>query len=154
LDKSVNDADSLNLLQSIGERLANRNARQHAVHSGWRILPPKDIALTQDEIFTGGLCLQTRLNMGAKAIARLTQVAQDLETARQEYQRLTGQRKIVTQSLRAIGHSYHFVDVECDVQHNGKLIAGDMQHHIDTSAPLPSENTSRVESGCIGEVNV
>jgi len=67
-----------------------------------------------------------------KAIACLEQVAQDLETARQEYQRLTGQRELVTQGLRAIGHAYHFVDLERSVRRNGKLIAGDIQQHIKT----------------------
>jgi hypothetical protein len=42
--------------------------------------------------------------------ASLEQVAQDVEAARQEHQRLAGQRETVTQSIRAIGHAYHFVD--------------------------------------------
>lgn len=67
-----------------------------------------------------------------KAAASLEQVAQDVEVARQEHQRLAGQRETVTQSLRAIGHAYHFVDLERGVRRNGKLIAEDIQRHIDT----------------------
>ena len=55
-----------------------------------------------------------------------------VEAARHEHQRLTGQREQVTQSIRAIGHAYHFVDLERGVRRNGKLIAGDIQRHIDT----------------------
>jgi hypothetical protein len=67
-----------------------------------------------------------------KAVARLEQVAQDVETARQEYQCLSGQRETIARSIRAIGHAYHFVDLERGVRRNGKLIAEDIQHHIDT----------------------
>jgi len=67
-----------------------------------------------------------------KAAASLEQVAQDVEVARQEHQRLAGQRETVTQSIRALGHAYHFVDLERGVRRNGKLIAGDIQRHIDT----------------------
>jgi hypothetical protein len=45
-----------------------------------------------------------------KGAGRLEQVAQDVETARQEYQRLSGQRETIAQSIRAIGHPYHCVD--------------------------------------------
>ena len=34
--------------------------------------------------------------------------------------------------MRAIGHAYHFVDLERGVRRNGKLIAGDIQQHIET----------------------
>jgi Family of unknown function (DUF6399) len=67
-----------------------------------------------------------------QATASLEQVAQDVEAARQEHQRLAGQRETVTQSIRAIGHAYHFVDLERGVRRNGKLIAGDIQRHVDT----------------------
>ena len=43
-----------------------------------------------------------------------------------------GQREMVRQSIRAIGHAYHFVDLERGVRRNGKLIASDIQGHIDT----------------------
>ena len=67
-----------------------------------------------------------------KVAASLEQVAQDVAAARHEHQRLAGQREAVTQSIRAIGHAYHFVDLERGVRRNGKLIAGDIQQHIDT----------------------
>jgi hypothetical protein len=66
------------------------------------------------------------------AAASLEQVAQDVEAARQEHQRLAGQREMVTQSLRAIGHAYHFVDLERGVRRNGQCFAGDIQQHIAT----------------------
>jgi hypothetical protein len=55
-----------------------------------------------------------------------------VEAARHEHQRLAGQRETVTQSIRAIGYAYHLVDLERGVRRNGKLIASDIQHHIDT----------------------
>ncbi len=67
-----------------------------------------------------------------KRVARLEEVEQDMEAARQEHQRLSAQREQVLQSIRAIGHTYHFVDLERGVRRNGKLIAGDIQQHIDT----------------------
>jgi hypothetical protein len=67
-----------------------------------------------------------------KATPRLEQAAQDVAAAYHEHQRLTGQREQATQSMRAIGHAYHFVDLERGVRRNGKLIAGDIQQHIDT----------------------
>jgi Family of unknown function (DUF6399)/helix-turn-helix, Psq domain len=66
-----------------------------------------------------------------KGAASLEQAEQDLEAARHEHHRLTEQREQVTQSIRAIGHAYHFVDLERGVHRNGKLIAGDIQRHID-----------------------
>jgi hypothetical protein len=67
-----------------------------------------------------------------KGAASLAQVEQEGDATRCEHQRLTAQREQVTQSLRAIGHAYHFVDLERGVRRNGKLIAGDLQQHIDT----------------------
>jgi hypothetical protein len=67
-----------------------------------------------------------------KAAVSLEQSTQDVETARQAYQGLAGQRETVTQSIRAIGHAYHFVDLERGVRRNGKLIARDIQRQIDT----------------------
>ena len=62
----------------------------------------------------------------------LEQVAQEANVARQEYQRISAQRDQVAQSIRAIGHAYHFVDLERGVRRNGKLIAADIQAQIDT----------------------
>jgi len=67
-----------------------------------------------------------------KHTASLEQLAQEAEVARQEHQRISAQREQVAQSIRAIGHAYHFVDVERGVRRNGKLIAADIQEQIDT----------------------
>jgi hypothetical protein len=67
-----------------------------------------------------------------KATRSLEQAVQDVAVAHREHQRLAGQREQVTQSMRAIGHAYHFVDLERGVRRNGTLIAGDIQQHIDT----------------------
>ena len=79
-----------------------------------------------------GAPAQRRPGRPPKAAASLEQVAQDVETARHEHQRLAGQRETVTQSIRAIGHAYHFVDLARGVRRNGQRIAGDIQRHSDT----------------------
>jgi hypothetical protein len=67
-----------------------------------------------------------------QVVSSLEQVQQDVAAARQEHQRLAGQREQVTQSIRAIGRAYHLVDLERGVRRNGKLIAGDIHKQIDT----------------------
>ena len=59
-----------------------------------------------------------------KVAPSLAQATQDVEATRQEHQRLSEQREQVTQSIRAIGHAYHCVDLERSVRRNGKLITG------------------------------
>ncbi len=61
----------------------------------------------------------------------LEQAQQALETASREHERLAQQRQQVAQSIRAIGHAYHFVDLERGVRRNGSLIAGDIQEQMD-----------------------
>jgi hypothetical protein len=79
----------------------------------------------------------------SKTTASLEQVAQKAEAASRESQRISGQREQVAQSIRAIGHAYHFVDLERGVRRNGKLIAGDIQAQIDTiRAIAQQENLS------------
>ena len=68
-----------------------------------------------------------------KGASSLDQVEQELEATRHEHHRLAEQREQVTQSIRAIGHAYHFVDLERGVRRNGQLIAGDIQQHMDTT---------------------
>jgi hypothetical protein len=75
----------------------------------------------------------------AKVATNLEKVAQDVEAARHEHHRLAGQREQVTQSIRAIGHAYHFVDLERGVRRHGKLIAGDIQAQIDTIRTLAQQ---------------
>jgi hypothetical protein len=67
-----------------------------------------------------------------KTTPGLEQATQDVASAQHEHQRLTEQRALVTQSIRGLSHAYHFVDLERGVRRNGKLIAGDIQQHIDT----------------------
>jgi hypothetical protein len=66
-----------------------------------------------------------------KAAPSLEQATQAVEAARQEHQRLTQYREQVAQSIRAIGHTYHFVDLDRGVRRNGKLIASDLHRTID-----------------------
>lgn len=51
-----------------------------------------------------------------KGAASPEQVAHHVAAAHHEHQRLAGQRELVTQSIRAIGHAYHFVDVRREAQ--------------------------------------
>lgn len=76
--------------------------------------------------------IKRRPGRPSKARPGLAQIAQEVEATRHEHQRLSAQREQVTQSIRAIGHAYHFVDLERGVRRNGKLIAGDIQQHIAT----------------------
>src|SRR5215831_17356359 len=55
-----------------------------------------------------------------KVATSLEQAACEVEAARHEHQRLMGQREMIRQSIRAIGHTYHFVDLERGVRRNGK----------------------------------
>jgi hypothetical protein len=75
---------------------------------------------------------QRRPGRPPKGAANLEHVKQAVDAARHEHQRLSAQREQVTQSIRAIGHAYHFVDLERGVRRNGKLIAGDIHEQIDT----------------------
>ena len=78
-----------------------------------------------------------------KGAASLEQVKQEVEAARHEHQRLSEQRAQVTQSIRAIGHAYHFVDLERGVRRNGKLIAGDIHQQIDTIRAIAQQENLR-----------
>jgi Family of unknown function (DUF6399) len=78
-----------------------------------------------------------------KVVPCLAQGTQAVDAARQEHQRLAGQRETVTQSIRAIGHAYYFVDLERGVRRNGNLIAGDLQRHIDTLRTIAQQEHLR-----------
>ncbi len=67
-----------------------------------------------------------------KAPQSLEQVEQRVQVASQELERISAQREQVAQSIRGIGQAYHFVDLERGVRRNGRLIAADIQTHIDT----------------------
>jgi hypothetical protein len=62
---------------------------------------------------------------------RLEHAEQALEAASREHERLAQQREQVKASIRGIGHDYHFVDLERGVRRNGRLIASDIQGHIE-----------------------
>ena len=66
-----------------------------------------------------------------KAPVSLEQAEQALEAARRQHEHLAQQRAQVSKSIRAIGHAYHFVDLERGVRRNGQLIAADIQGHIE-----------------------
>jgi hypothetical protein len=61
----------------------------------------------------------------------LEQAEQALDAAKRERERLAGQREQVQQSIRGMGHDYHFVDLERGVRRNSRLIAADLQGRID-----------------------
>jgi hypothetical protein len=67
-----------------------------------------------------------------KATLSLARAEQAVEAARRGHQRLTQSREQVGQSIRAVGHTYHFVDLDRGVRRNGKLIARDIHKQIDT----------------------
>jgi hypothetical protein len=62
----------------------------------------------------------------------LEQLEQGAQAARQELERISAQREQVAQSIRHLGQAYHLVDLERGVRRNGRLIAADIQGHIDT----------------------
>jgi Family of unknown function (DUF6399) len=78
-----------------------------------------------------------------KVAASLEEVKQEIEAACQEHPRLSGQRETVTQSMRAIGHASHCVDLERGVRRNGKLIASAIQEHIDTMRTIAHQEGLR-----------
>jgi hypothetical protein len=85
-----------------------------------------------------------------KVAPSLAQATQEVEAARQACQRLTGQREKVTQSIRTIGHAYHFVNLERGVRRNGKLIAGDIQQHIDTIRTIAQQDN--LSEACLDRI--
>jgi hypothetical protein len=66
-----------------------------------------------------------------KAPVSLEQAEQALEAACREHARLAAQREQVKANIRGIGHDYHFVELERGVRRNGRLIASDIQEHIE-----------------------
>jgi len=85
-----------------------------------------------------------------KATMSLEQAAQAVEAARQEHQRLARQHEQVTRRIRAIGQAYHFVDLDRGVRRNGKLIAGDIQQHIDTIRTIAQQE--HLSEACLDRI--
>jgi Family of unknown function (DUF6399) len=71
-----------------------------------------------------------------KAPVSLEQAEQALEAASRKHEHLAQQREQVSKSIRAIGHAYHFVDLERGVRRNGQLIAADIQGHIEQARAI------------------
>lgn len=69
----------------------------------------------------------------------LEQAEQALDAAKLERERLAGQRERVRQSIRGMGHDYHFVDLERGVRRNSRLIAADIQGRIDAIRTVAQE---------------
>jgi hypothetical protein len=63
-----------------------------------------------------------------------------VEAAQHAYQHLCQGREQIGQSIRALGHAYHFVDVERGVRRNGKLIANELQAQIDTIRTIAQQD--------------
>jgi hypothetical protein len=82
-------------------------------------------------ISTGEVPDKRGLGRPSKEPVSLEQAQQALESATEEHERLAEQRAKVQQSIRGIGHDYHFVNLERGVRRNGQLIAADMQEHIE-----------------------
>jgi hypothetical protein len=67
-----------------------------------------------------------------KGVANLEPVKETLEGVRDAHPRLSAQREQGTQCLRALGHAYHFVDLERGVRRHGTRIAGDIHAQLQT----------------------
>jgi Family of unknown function (DUF6399) len=85
-----------------------------------------------------------------KAGPSVEPATQEVETARQACQRLTQAREQVSHNIRAIGHTYHFVDLERGVRRNGKLIAHDLYAQIDTIRTLAQQE--RLSETCMDRI--
>jgi len=62
----------------------------------------------------------------------LEPVTQTAPAATQALERISAQREPVAQSLRAMGHAYHFVDLARGVRRHGTLIAADIRAQMET----------------------
>jgi hypothetical protein len=66
-----------------------------------------------------------------QAPVSLEPAEQALEAACREHTRLAAQREQVKARIRGIGHDDHCVDLERGVRRNGRLMASDIQEHIE-----------------------
>jgi hypothetical protein len=85
-----------------------------------------------------------------KTPVSLEQAEQALEVASREHQRLAGQREQVQQHIRGIGHDYHVVDLDRGVRRNGRLIAADLQGHIDEIRTIAQQE--RLSQSCLERI--
>ena len=82
-----------------------------------------------------------RAERAPKDSMSLEQAEHTLETARREHARLAEPRAQVQQPIRGIGHDDHCVDLERGVRRNGRLIAADMQGHIDAIGTIAQQES-------------
>ena len=73
-----------------------------------------------------------------------------LEAACREHARLAEQREQVKASIRGIGHDYHFVDLKRGVRRNGRLIASDIQEHIEQIRTVAQQ--AGLSQGCVARI--
>src|SRR5712691_8847122 len=85
-----------------------------------------------------------------KATASLEQLAQEAHGTSQEFERISAQREQVAQSIRAIGHAYHFVDLERGVRRNGQLIAADIQAQMETIRTVAQQES--LSQSCLDRI--
>jgi hypothetical protein len=92
----------------------------------------EQLAQVQARLHSGGDGSEKRgLARPPKPPVSLEQAEQVLEVASHEHERLAQQREQVANSIRAIGHDDHFVDLERGVRRNGQRIASDIQGRIE-----------------------
>jgi hypothetical protein len=84
--------------------------------------------------------------------ASLEQLEQDAQAARQELERISGQREQVARRIRHRGQAYHVVDVESGVRRNGRLIAADIHTQIDTMRRVAPQHEGLSQT-CLERLN-
>ncbi len=82
--------------------------------------------------------------------ASLEQLAQEAHVTRQECERISAQRAQVAQSIRAIGHAYHFVDLERGVRRNGQRIAADIPAQMETMRTVAQQES--LSQSCLDRI--
>ena len=87
--------------------------------------------LQSDPPSTGDEPAKHRPGRPPKEPVSLEQAEQAHDAARREHERLCEQREQGKASIRGIGHDDHFVHRERGVRRNGRLIAADIQGHIE-----------------------
>jgi hypothetical protein len=99
---------------------------------------------------TGGAPEKRGPGRPARGTANLEQIAHEAHAARQEFERISAQREQVAHSIRAIGHAYHFVDVERGVRRNGKLIAAEIQAQMETIRTVAQQES--LSQSCVDRI--
>jgi hypothetical protein len=106
-------------------------AKERAAHQAVSDATEKLERLQNQPTNTGDAPEKRRPGRPPKNPVSLEQAEEALDAAKLERERLAGQREQVQQSIRGIGHDYHFVDLERGVRRNSRLIAADLQGRID-----------------------